>query len=87
MLPATSNRTFRIDVVGHTDSDGSLESNLPLSVTRAKQAIAVLQLQPSASLTVSPSGVGSDDPIVAGMSEADKQRNRRVAFRVSSERR
>ena len=87
LLAATSNRTFRIDVVGHTDSDGSLESNLPLSVTRAKQAIAVLQLQPSASLTVSPSGVGSDDPIVAGMSEADKQRNRRVAFRVSSERR
>jgi OOP family OmpA-OmpF porin len=87
LLAASTNRTFRIDVIGHTDADGSLDSNLPLSVTRATQAIAALGLQPSASLTISPSGVGSDDPIVAGVSEDDKQRNRRVAFRVSSERR
>jgi outer membrane protein OmpA-like peptidoglycan-associated protein len=87
LLAASTNRTLRIDVIGHTDADGSLDSNLPLSVTRATQAIVALGLQPSASLTISPSGVGSDDPIVAGVSEDDKQRNRRVAFRVSSERR
>ena len=83
LLSAAVNRPLRIDVVGHTDSDGSLESNLPLSVTRATQAIAALGLESSATVTLSPSGVGSDDPIVAGVSEDDKQRNRRVAFRVA----
>ena len=82
LAPAAS-RTFRIDVVGHTDADGSLQSNLPLSTTRASRAIAALGLQRSEFLVVSPSGVGSDDPVVPGVSETEKQRNRRVAFRVT----
>ena len=82
-LAPAANRTFRIDVVGHTDSDGSLQSNLPLSTTRATRAIAALGLQRSEFLVVSPTGVGSDDPVVPGVSETEKQRNRRVAFRVT----
>ena len=82
-LAASAGRRFRIDVVGHTDSDGSLASNLPLSGARAEQAILALGLRPSDALNVAPMGVGSDDPIVAGVSEAEKQQNRRIAFRVS----
>ena len=82
-LAASAGRRFRIDVVGHTDSDGSLESNLPLSGARAEQAILALGLRPSDALNVAALGVGSDDPIVAGVSEAEKQQNRRIAFRVS----
>ena len=43
----------------------------------------VTTLDDAGVLNVAPMGVGSDDPIVAGVSEAEKQQNRRIAFRVS----
>jgi len=83
VLAAGAGRTFRVDVVGNTDTDGDAKANLPLSRARAERALAALGLQPSPHLQVRPLGVGSDEPLAAGPSETDKQRNRRVSLRVS----
>jgi OOP family OmpA-OmpF porin len=73
---------FRIEVVGHADSDGPPESNVPLSVSRADRVRAALEALRLHSIEVTSTGVGSREPKSAGTSEADKQENRRVSFRV-----
>jgi OOP family OmpA-OmpF porin len=83
LLAAASGRSVRIEVIGHTDADGSMQSNVPLSIARARQAILALQLPSSDNVTLVPSGVGSDDPRVRGVTEDEKQQNRRIVFRVS----
>jgi outer membrane protein OmpA-like peptidoglycan-associated protein len=83
LLAAASGHAVRIDVIGHTDADGSMQSNVPLSIARAQQAILALRLPSSDYVTLQPSGVGSDDPRVPGVTEDEKQQNRRIAFRVS----
>jgi len=81
-LAAATGSRFRLEIVGHTDSDGAAESNLPLSNERAKRALAVLGLTASPHLDFRVAGVGSDAPVVHGASEADKQQNRSVTFKV-----
>ena len=83
LLAAAAGNTVRIDVIGHTDADGSMQSNVPLSIARAEQAIFALRLPSSDYVRLQPSGVGSDDPRVPGVTEEEKQQNRRIVFRVS----
>jgi outer membrane protein OmpA-like peptidoglycan-associated protein len=73
----------RIDVVGHTDSDGSDVSNGPLSQARAAAVLSVLRTALLDSLDLNTTGVGSASPLTQGASDDDKQRNRRVSFRVA----
>lgn len=66
-------------VVGHTDSDGSFETNSKLSLDRANEVTSHLQLNYS----ISPErlfaeGVGPLAPIASNDSEEGKQLNRRV---------
>lgn len=77
------NRRFHITVVGHTDSDGSPETNLALS--RARAAAIRDAMRPAANdfLEIVDEGVGSDDPAVMSDREIDKQQNRRVTIRVT----
>jgi outer membrane protein OmpA-like peptidoglycan-associated protein len=82
-LASQARRTFRVHVVGHTDADGAVVANLPLSRERAERARAALDLWPTPTLDLLVGGVGSDEPLVAGATEADKQRNRRVTFHVT----
>jgi OOP family OmpA-OmpF porin len=81
-LAAASGSRLRLEITGHTDSDGAPESNLPLSNERAKRALALLGLTRSPHLDIRVAGVGSDAPVVHGASEADKQQNRSVTFKV-----
>ena len=81
-LAAATGSRLRLEIVGHTDSDGAAESNLPLSAERAKRALAVLGLTASPHLDIRVAGVGSDAPVVHGATEVDKQQNRSVTFRV-----
>ena len=83
-LADAGGRAFRVELRGHTDADGAPAANLPLSRARAARAAATLGLQATPHLDVVTGGVGSDEPLVTGASEADKQRNRRVTFRVSA---
>jgi outer membrane protein OmpA-like peptidoglycan-associated protein len=82
-LAAATGRTFRIDVVGNTDADGPTVSNLPLSRARAAEVLRILDLRPSRHLEIRAAGVGSAEPRAPGETEDDKQRNRRVSFRVA----
>lgn len=74
---------FRLDIVGHTDADGAQESNVPLSRSRAELVRATLAPAGGSAIELAVDGVGSAQPVVESSVEADKQRNRRVAIRVT----
>ncbi len=72
-----------VDVVGHTDADGSEESNLLLSRQRATAVANVI-----ASQGINPNrffidGKGESDPIASNATDAGKAQNRRVEIRIS----
>jgi len=68
---------------GHTDADGSAESNQKLSMARAKKVCAELKAK-GMKLPCTPSGAGSSKPLVSPeKSAADKQKNRRVLVQVA----
>jgi OOP family OmpA-OmpF porin len=71
-----------IEIRGHADSDGPPESNNPLSVRRAAYVHDVLRAENLRAVGLTAIGVGSSEPLSAGTTENDKQRNRRVSLRV-----
>jgi outer membrane protein OmpA-like peptidoglycan-associated protein len=73
---------FRVVVTGHTDADGPAERNLTLSRERAAAVVAAMPSSELAALEFEARGVGSAEPLSPGTTEADKQRNRRVAVRI-----
>jgi OOP family OmpA-OmpF porin len=84
-LMAALDRRARLTIVGHTDSDGAPQSNVPLSEARAEYVRDVIAQGVSSRLEVSVSGAGSREPVVVSGSETEKQRNRRVVLRVTVE--
>jgi OOP family OmpA-OmpF porin len=76
-------RGARVEILGHTDNDGSDESNGPLSEARATTLLRLLGSRPLAALTFSTRGVGSTVPATPGVAESDKELNRRASFRVT----
>lgn len=82
-LAPAAGRTFRIELIGHTDTEGDDAANLALSRQRADKVLTMLssqKLPPNALVAV---GVGTMQPVRAETSEADKQFNRSVSFKVS----
>jgi outer membrane protein OmpA-like peptidoglycan-associated protein len=84
-VAAALGRVVRIEIVGHTDGDGDVASNLPLSRARADRVLQALDVGTMRHVVINPDGVGSADPLRPGESETDKQQNRRVTVRVASE--
>lgn len=71
-----------IDVVGHTDSDGSDQSNYDLSRRRAAsvaQFLASQQLDPN---RFSVEGHGERDPVASNATASGKAQNRRVEITI-----
>lgn len=85
MVLATAGRRARLAIVGHTDSDGAPEANVPLSRARAEYVRDVIAPGVSSRIEVLVSGAGSSQPVVVSGSEAEKQRNRRVNLRAEVE--
>lgn len=81
-LARSNGDRFTLRIVGHSDSDGAPDANVPLSGSRAERVKAALEATPLGAITLMAVGIGSDDPASTGQSEADKQRNRRVSFRL-----
>jgi len=71
-----------IEVIGHTDSDGSDSLNGPLSQARAEVVRAALGRLTLDAVDITPRGVGSTAPMMPGNTEPEKERNRRASFRV-----
>lgn len=76
-------RDVTIEVGGHTDSDGSEEANLALSAERAASVVAYLARAGVLPGRLSVKGYGESVPIADNATEAGKQRNRRIEFRVA----
>ncbi|UZN02153.1 OmpA family protein [Cellulomonas sp. S1-8] len=70
--------TGEVVVVGHTDSDGSDESNTVLSEQRAAAVVAALQPGSGAAVTFVAEGRGEDEPVAPNDSPENMQANRRV---------
>lgn len=72
-----------IEILGHTDNDGSDLANEPLSQARAAVLLRRIARPPLDALTFSTRGVGSTMPVTSGTTEADKEQNRRASFLVT----
>jgi OOP family OmpA-OmpF porin len=73
----------RVELIGHTDTDGTDVSNGPLSQARADALLALLRTPLLDALDLTATGAGSTSPLARGTAEQDKQQNRRVSFRVT----
>ena len=85
LLLSAAGRRAHGSIEGHTDSDGDPASNVPLSLLRAERVRDAVSPGVGHHLTWSVAGAGSNQPVVASASEAEKQRNRRVSLRVEVE--
>jgi len=72
----------RIDIEGHTDSDGSAAYNRGLSDKRAKSVRKYLIGQGIAAKKLTGKGYGEDQPIADNTTPEGKEQNRRVEFLV-----
>ena len=76
------NNSLKLEVGGHTDSDGTEEYNLILSEQRAKAVFDYLLKQGVSSSRLTYKGYGESQAIVPNDSEENKGINRRTAFKV-----
>jgi outer membrane protein OmpA-like peptidoglycan-associated protein len=72
----------RIQVAGHTDSDGSEAFNQDLSVRRAEAVRNALIQQGVAAARINAIGFGESQPIADNATAAGKQLNRRVVITI-----
>ncbi len=71
-----------IDIVGHTDSTGSLQLNQDLSTRRARSVAAYLESNGVAPARISAFGAGPSQPIASNDNAAGRAQNRRVEINL-----
>jgi outer membrane protein OmpA-like peptidoglycan-associated protein len=77
---------YKLNISGHTDSQGNEDSNLRLSQARADAIKAYLIYQfKIAAARIEAHGFGSSKPIVQEKTESERKLNRRVEFEISRE--
>jgi OOP family OmpA-OmpF porin len=79
---AALGRQAQVELVGHTDEDGSDALNSPLSQARAQAVLKSVRGSARDALDMSAIGVGTSSPIATGNTEIEKAQNRCVSFRV-----
>jgi OOP family OmpA-OmpF porin len=72
--------TLKVYVIGHTDSVGSLESNLKLSSDRAASVVKAITERGIAASRLKSAGVGPYSPVASNDTDEGKAKNRRVEF-------
>ena len=77
-----SNKTFKIEIQGHTDNVGSKEFNDTLSSERAKSVRNYLVENGISENRISFIGFGYDRPISSNDNETGRQLNRRVEIKL-----
>lgn len=73
---------FPMEVGGHTDSQGREEMNLDLSQKRAESVIAALMQRRVLTGNLTARGFGETVPIADNETEAGREANRRIEFRL-----
>lgn len=71
-------KDIKLSVEGHTDSDGSNESNQKLSEARAKVVVEAIVKDGIDAARLSSAGYGEEKPIADNSTEEGKAKNRRV---------
>lgn len=71
-----------IEIVGHTDSTGSMQLNQDLSNRRAQSVAAYLTANGVAASRISAFGVGPNQPIASNNTAAGRAQNRRVEINL-----
>jgi outer membrane protein OmpA-like peptidoglycan-associated protein len=69
---------LKVYVVGHTDSVGSLDSNLKLSSDRAASVVKAIAARGVATQRLKSAGVGPYSPVASNDTDGGKAKNRRV---------
>jgi len=77
--------SVKIEIGGHTDSDGKDSFNLSLSQARVDTVKAELVSQGISSLRIKAVGYGEIKPLVPNTTDANKQKNRRVEIIILGE--
>lgn len=76
------NPELQVEISGHTDDVGTKEYNLDLSEKRAQAVLNYLVQLGVQSGRIKAIGFGDQVPVVANDSKANRQKNRRVEFKV-----
>jgi len=74
----------RLEVIGHTDAQGSRGANVALSLARAQAVKSYLVNRGLVAERIATSGMGPDQPVADNATEAGRARNRRIEFRVGA---
>jgi OOP family OmpA-OmpF porin len=78
------NPTIRVEVAGHTDSDGTADYNEGLSMRRATTVRDFLIAQGVSPARFTARGYGETQPIADNSTAAGKAENRRVSLRITA---
>lgn len=78
----STQKDLNIEVLGHTDDNGEASYNLTLSNNRAQAVVAYLVKHGISTERLSFVGKGETEPLVPNDSEANRSKNRRVAFKI-----
>ena len=81
-IKAKGARVVDIDVIGHTDSDGTEEYNQALSVRRAESVRDYLVSEGVDASIIDVSGQGESNPVVSNATPEGRAQNRRVDIHV-----
>ncbi|MEL7131332.1 MAG: OmpA family protein [Pseudomonadota bacterium] len=73
---------LRLEIQGHTDSQGREEMNLNLSQARAQSVLNELRARRVLTATYSARGYGETDPIAENDTEEGREANRRIEFKL-----
>ena len=76
---------FQIEIGGHTDSQGSEGFNADLSRSRAQAILAAITEAGGQTVNLTARGYGEAQPIASNETEAGREANRRIEFRLLSE--
>jgi outer membrane protein OmpA-like peptidoglycan-associated protein len=74
--------SIKIQISGHTDSDGDHDKNVDLSRRRADAVKAYFVGKGIDADRIQTRGVGPDEPIADNKTAVGKQKNRRIEFKI-----
>lgn len=73
---------LRVEISGHTDTDGNRDFNIDLSKRRADSVKAYFVAREIDTSRIEARGAGPDEPIADNKTAAGKQKNRRIEFKL-----
>ena len=76
-------KNWKLDIEGHTDEKGSDEFNMKLSQSRADSVKKYLVSKGISADLITAKGFGETKPLVPNDSDANREKNRRVEFKIT----